>query len=202
MNVSEDRPPESYPGEAAIRDYLLRTNANRILSPFAWIKVAKELLSAAALLEEPVLAWWAEAQGRFRDRRPGFPDSPPLHRVYLLLVAFGLENLFKSRVAVTLSHDERFETLARGAFPMRLKTHDLSKLAALASFPQTKEDEEAFSRLTQAAIWRGRYPVGLDSNDQDTLGIAGRSLEAALFSEKDVARFKDLVTRVTTFVEH
>jgi hypothetical protein len=185
---------EDVPGAAALGDIVRRHFTSEVLSARSWLLVARELLDAASLIEPAVRTWSELAVLRLRQKEVGFPPGSSLFPPYLLLSAFALENLFKSRIAGSLSAEEVLTMRNTGALPSRIRGHNLEVLARAAGFPLTELDAPALERLSKAVTW-GRYPVQVTSNDQDALGSLSRQI-AAICAPTEVDMVKALIARV------
>ena len=123
-------------------DRAFRSNYRRkLLSPADWIGTADALLQTAQLLEEEVTAIWHSMREwhATKDKRKLKPDG--LLSVYLMLVAFAVENLLKAALVGDFARDLREEFDSSEKLPALLRTHDLFKLATKAALPITVEEE-------------------------------------------------------------
>ena len=86
---------------------------------------------------------------------------PQIHGVHMMLLGFAIENLLKGY----LIREVDFETVEReGRLPKPFKDHRLLELVELAKFPAGRSDENLLARLSQAAIWSGRYPIPIEAS--------------------------------------
>lgn len=131
-----------------------------------WITKADDLLASAALLEPEVRKVWknlreyhAQKVHKTSDKVSLIPDRHIA--IYLMLVAFAVENLLKASVVrdKKLEYEREFER--SGSLPKELKSHDLTDLARRAGLRFDIAEEDLLRRLSRSAMWFGRYPVPL-----------------------------------------
>lgn len=172
--------------------------STQLLCADGWHGKADALLRAAKLLEGDIDSFWqavdtgAPLDGHFGD----------VHAPYFMLVAFALENLCKA----VLIQDQR-DSLSRSQIrrlPTFLSRHDLRYLFAHIGLRTTLDEEDLLIRLTQCAVWLGRYPVpiypdALRGSHKFSDGV--RRFTACFFRE-DVGNLKVLVDKVRSRVNH
>jgi len=119
-------------------------------------------------------------------------------RVHLMLVAFGVENLFKAQLVKTRRSALMKQFDDQEQLPTELRTHDLIRLARLVGFDATDDDEALFRRLTRAAIWSGRYPipVHISARSRTELCSDGVVRSVAYGLPRDIDDLKVLVSRI------
>lgn len=166
-------------------------NRLTLLSPEAWAKKADDLLDAAAVLEPSVVAVW---QARLQNQY----TAPGILGVHLMLVSFGIENLFKSALVRARRAELTKELDRKNELPEQLKKHKLIELAKSVDFNHTIEDEVLFHRLARAAIWSGRYPIATDLAKRSRMEkfSDGKCYSVATNLHEDVKNLRNLVSRI------
>ena len=133
---------------------------NTVFAEPFWIEKAKALTEAAAKLERSIARGWAEDAKSRRSIHALLP-------VYLMLTAYAVENILKATI-IARAREELAGSLAKAhKLPERLRSHDLVDLARAASSHtlESPETEELLRRMSRSAIWYGRYPVPLSSEE-------------------------------------
>jgi hypothetical protein len=104
--------------------------------------MAQGLLDSAELLEPEVALIWQSMREwhETKDRRKLKADE--ILSVYLMLVAFAVENLFKGALVRGFGSDLRREFDSTGKLPGLLKTHDLFALATKTGLRMEIEEED------------------------------------------------------------
>jgi len=171
-----------------------------LLDPQQWFSVAGGLVEDSKELEPKVYKFWLTAdkameaakQSNNKDLRP-IPSGRVLG-TYYMLVAFAIENILKG---IILKRD--FEQLTEEArthnkIPAVLKNHKLRDLAELANIAIDSKEEELLLRLTDNAIWRGRYPTPITEN-----GLKNTSLYNGCFASQAYYQKGDISAINTLF---
>jgi hypothetical protein len=165
----------------------------------SWFAAADELQFAADLLKPQVTRWWADlvAWQATKARPRKFP-ALGCHSILMMLVSYVVEDLCKGAMV----RDRRIKLIpaliARDGLPKELKTHQLRQLVRAVELQCSDEEQELMSRMTRAAVWRGRYPAAVKYSESiHTLVLdGGKKHSAAWFSIKDVERMEGLVATV------
>jgi hypothetical protein len=139
-------------------------------SPFGWLSSAECLQAAAEIIleheEAGAPAYFNALEAARREAAEKSYSSedktgvavvrrePPNYLPAQLLYAFAFENVFKGMM---VANDPALanETKLNG----ELKSHELDRLAAKASFALSAEEQLLLRILSEIAIWAGRYPV-------------------------------------------
>lgn len=151
-----------------------------------WISAATDLENALATIKPGLIAFWKETPGEKET-----PIAPRLHSVYLLLAGYILENLLK---ALILRNNGSELSLQTEALPKPLKNHDLVKLCKVANIGLTDEGRHLLMRITEYAIWAGRYPVPLRRQDLHLSELPdGRKSTLLLWQGTDIRAIDDLI---------
>jgi hypothetical protein len=166
-----------------------------------WFLVAEDLVSAAEALEPKIKEYAHLMRERSRRRKAGefligFYE-PDVTGVYLMLIAYALENTCKGLLVAKNGKDWE-ETMAEtGKLPDKLPhdRHDLRKLLEMIGFALNARDKKLASLLERSAVWSGRYPVPTKAND--------RTVQVAVVSKKvnRVEAARDFLRRVDQFVD-
>jgi hypothetical protein len=161
----------------------------------AWIEKAYELLAAASILEVDIMRYWS-VMSIENGQVIGIPDRILIQGPYFLLIAYAIENYFKT----LLIHRNREALRNRlfSALPNCLKKHDLIELARDVSLTLDKVEEELLSRLGRNSIWAARYPI---PTGPGTFGAMkkfsnGKSHLTAYLCPNDVSRVHGFVNRL------
>jgi hypothetical protein len=87
--------------------------------------------------------------------------------VYLMLVAYAVENILKAIIIVQNREHLASELAATQRLPKRMRSHDLVMLAQIAGTDLLthRETELLLHRMSRSAVWYGRYPVPLSPED-------------------------------------
>src|SRR5205085_1848679 len=114
-----------------------------------------------------------------------------LSGVAYMLAGFAVEVLMKARLV------HRGNALdSKGVF--RLRTHDLLQLAADTSFKVSDDEARLLERLTEYAVWAGRYPIPLTSEAMRPRPTPGGGFASATFHfvGEDWGAIRDLAARL------
>ena len=148
-----------------------------------WAFKADSLLNAARILRPEIDAFLASQRtAKVDDPIHAGHDLPP---VYMMLLAFAVENLLKGIILAR-------EPLRVG--PTKLKKwegggHDLTQLAKVAKVEVTSDEEMLLLNLSVYAEWMGRYPCPLNHDDRlpRTAGEGFAPLGGIVGSDFDLA---------------
>jgi hypothetical protein len=100
-----------------------------------------------------------------------------------------------------LTQSERDAMLSTGRLPGRVKTHDLLRLVKDIGFAATASDEHLLRRLERAAVWAGRYPVGLSHDDRVVATLPSGGVDnLTKRSSQDVDAVRALIKRIEAIV--
>lgn len=157
-------PLPGVPREA--RDLVRIRTYQTLLTSSAWVQKSAELLDSARMLEPSVRAVWKSRLDR--DSRTETPAG--VLGIYLMLVAYAVENLLKAALVKSRGAEFAEEVVQSGRLPQAIRqaSHNLVDLAGLVDFQLTRDEEWLMRRLTRAARWSGRYPVPLAVSDHST----------------------------------
>src|SRR6266487_4632962 len=180
-------------------DPVFKTNYRAsLLSSSSWTKKADALLDSARLLEPEVAAIWESLREwqATKDRRELKSDE--ILSVYLMLVAFAVENLLKAELVRKFYSEFRQMFDSSGKLPALLKTHDLFVLATQANLSMEPRDEDLLRRLTRSAIWAGRYPIPIDFSGMvgGEKFSDGKIWSTSYLGGNDVDRLRTLVDKI------
>jgi hypothetical protein len=160
---------------ARIRDF-----SRSVLSPDAWFHTANELIAAMDLLEPHVERFWEDVRSvsfafdqttdpPSKHQKSDVPQTreesePPKHSLinqHMMLAGFAIENLCKGYLASQLSYEQREAVQKAGDLPKSLQGHDIVKLVEQMGMTLSDTDKYLLNRITDAVLWRGRYPSAL-----------------------------------------
>jgi hypothetical protein len=119
-----------------------------------WLGQAQVLRLAARLL------WHAHEQESEKVTSAGRAETPGLGEISLMLIGVALEVLFKG---ILVARDPSL--VSGGKLKGSLKSHDLVTLREAVGLDLPAHEAQLLERLSEAAIWMGRYPVPLRSED-------------------------------------
>lgn len=135
--------------------------AKLICNSSLWRSAALSLYAAAEQLEPEIKKQWKDLkESSFVPYVPK-KDEPfqalEYQRVYLMLVAYSLENLMKGFCAYKFKSEFFEETSTSGTLPKMLKTHNLKKLAENCPLELSDTEHKLLNRLSRHSEWIGRY---------------------------------------------
>jgi hypothetical protein len=136
----------------------------QLSTPDEWIKMADSLLHVAQLIEPELKERWDLHNTVIESRKRPLP-SLGIQNVYLLLIAYSVENLLKSVIIRSNISKYRNASAKQKALPEILRNHRLFSLAKLAGFKMTWREELTLRRLSRFSIWAGRYPIPTKAQD-------------------------------------
>ena len=145
-----------------------------------WLEAARGLIDHVRIAGQDLRARWKAAD----PQNKGVPPPLDFHGVYLLLAAFAAEDLLKAAIVFT-SHWP--DAAIRDEIPADLKTHNLIQLATKAAVSLNPDEEELLERLTQFAVWQGRYPAPTSLEE-----MKPRKLRSGLVSTAGLIRGSDM----------
>ncbi|HJO93408.1 MAG TPA: hypothetical protein QF753_08405 [Victivallales bacterium] len=145
-------------------DLIKKVFKNDLIDHEKWYQKGLDLIDIAKLLEPKINEYWANNSKRKKLKH--FLDC------HLMISSFAIENLLKS-IIILLNKDEFEKAMSKThKLPKLLQEHDLSKLldkTGIAIAEQNSKD--LLIRLSRAAIWQGRYPIPLLSNNLPIAGV-------------------------------
>ena len=115
-----------------------------------------------------------------------------------MLSAFAIENYLKGALVVFKKWSK---TDIKQELPKPLKSHNLTQLAELVKLPLNEEEADLMERLSEYAIWAGRYPVPLFSDNlrpQNKGPNIGNQL--TMYRGSDTAVINCLLERLADFL--
>jgi len=173
--------------------------SKQLLRTEVWMEKAEELLAAAQLLEEDVIAYWGEVHMK-AGRVVSTPRRRSVQGPYSLLVAYAIENYCKA--LLIYQHRDQLQNRFLLPLPSYLKEHDLLRLARCVQLPDGVPDEELLTRLSRNSIWSARYPVPTGPTGLRAIQrfSNGRKYFLAYFGPKDVTRINRFVRRLSEHV--
>ena len=130
-----------------------------LLNPTKWLEKADALIGTAETLERELDEAWGNTYVSWFARRMVRTRVP----VYLMLVAYALENLLKAFIVRNRQSDLEAKVSRKHALPSPLKSHDLVTLASSAGAKSAllAYRQDLLKRMARSAVWYGRYPVPL-----------------------------------------
>jgi hypothetical protein len=134
-----------------------------------WAYIAQYLYASAEKIEPEINRLWCHMQDSISHPSEERVDPGPFiaanfQRVYLMLMAYCLENLFKGYLVKVRREELLEEIIEKGKLPQLLTRHDLEKLAKDCSLSPNEEDLRLLQRLASHATWIGRYPYPLSAD--------------------------------------
>lgn len=148
------------------RQEFIRRYAKLACNPDFWLLTARRLLACANILGAEITRRWDDVDFRKpQEQRYQIQDDldvSDFQFVYMMLVGFALENLFKGHL-IKIDKVSLNESMRKsGRMPEILKTHDLRELAGLSGIDITGELGNLLDRITKHSVWRGRYHFPLE----------------------------------------
>ncbi len=178
-------------------DYVALKNeyATALAQERRWVDVAKELMSAAELMEPLIVGRESDYLANMFDGTEHLigQDFRP---IYFMLVAYACENLLKAAVVRLSKNDLQSLAQTKGVLPTSLKSHNLYELAVAVGLDPSEGQELLLRRLTWNAVWSGRYPVPLKAIDWygDIKMSNGNNTMVTFFNSDDVSSVKEIVS--------
>lgn len=178
---------------------LYQKYAELICTPREWLFAARRLYAAAKLLEPKINKLWKSFDNSiFFSELP--QENEPFQAsdyqsVYLMLVAYSLENLMKGFWAYKFESELLEEASKNGVLPKMLKTHDLKKLAENCPIGLSDGERALLKKLSSHAEWIGRYPNATTAEKFYNLPSANSTQE--WWGSSEVEEIKLLVERIT-----
>lgn len=143
-----------------------------------WFDKATELLLLAEIVEQKLRESWTDARKnterdvilktedivkRIEEERRS--DRWPLQAqsLYLMLVAFAIENLCKADIVRTQGLVISEEIQKSGKLSEKLKTHDLVSLVRKVGLNLDQQEQTLLRNLQKTAVWTARYPVPVEA---------------------------------------
>lgn len=123
--------------------------ANKVLNSKKWIEIAEELLAAARILEPYVEEWWLNRRKYAQKKKRFFRYN--YHGIYLMFVAYAIENLCKANVISSLTQEEKIKIKKEGTLPKIIKSHNLPELVKQIGLKTTIKEELLLARLVQSS---------------------------------------------------
>jgi hypothetical protein len=173
----------------------------RLFSWQHWFRSFEGLYESALKLEPSINDTWCNYSEHAKDKNiPLEPDY--FQGVYFMLMAYGVENLFKGLIVKAKQVELRSDYLESNKLPACLKSHDLLKLAKDSGYTLKKGEEGYLRRLTRNSTWAGRYPVPTNSNEfkYEQKFSGGQKYSVAWFSPNDVSNIKVLIDNIRAFI--
>ena len=159
-----------------------------------WVWKARDLLFSAKKIEVEIIRLWESFRARSNDKNSEVLQDH-YQGTYFMLIAYAIENLFKSVIIREDSqrYIDQFRTSRK--FPKDLQSHDLFSLSKMAGFDCSLEEEDLLRRLTRSATWYGRYPVPLKytENSGAKSFSNGKEYSVSWFGGTDVERINQLI---------
>ena len=149
----------------AIKEAVFRNRADR---PKTWFVKGCQLKQAADLCD-----WIVEGTtGTAKDGHVAY--------VHTMLLAMATEALLKA--AFVLRKGTPLVPRKKGGLKLDddFKTHDLRELAGMVRFPAAATELALLDRLTLFVMWFARYPVPIESNFAQQVGVTSDERLAAL----------------------
>lgn len=139
-----------------------------------WLLAAKKLIASARLMMPEIARKW-ELVSPFRenteiDKSEFEVLANQLQSVCLMIIAFALENVMKASLVVRRRESFHAHILQTGTLPNEVRIHDLLRLAKLCGLQLGDEDSRGLKRLTEHAVWIGRYHFSLNFKEFYHLG--------------------------------
>ena len=188
--ITDDQKRDIYPKYAQL-----------VCEPKHWLSIARSLYAAAEKLEPEIHRLWKDLHdsiftpGHVADPRPF--EASDYQRVYLMLMAYSLENLFKGFLVGTLKSDLFDQASQDGKLPPMLKTHRLEELAQRCPLHLSPDEHGLLHRLVGHAEWIGRYPYPKRAEEfytfSDSSPIPGNAIG---WSSGEVESIKVLVNNI------
>jgi hypothetical protein len=136
--------------------------ANRITESWTWLDSAQSLFKTAELIEPHIHSLWDSINNDLTNKNEKWGakliEVANFQSVYMMLIAYCIENLLKGYIIECDRERIHRETLQTGKLPKGVKSHNLPALAKKCNLKLTELENNLLRRLSEHAIWFGRYP--------------------------------------------
>ena len=136
--------------------------AEQITDPWRWLNSAQILFKTSELIEPQIHSLWNfvenDSVNEFKNSAGKVIEVADYQSVYMMLIAYSIENLLKGRIIECERDKVHRETLKTGKLPTEVKSHNLSALAKKCNLKLTDIEQKLLHRLSEHAMWFGRYP--------------------------------------------
>ena len=178
-----------------MNDLINKVFKTDLLNHKKWYQKAIDLLDTAKLIEPKINEYWTSNSKR--NKLNHFLDC------HLMISSFAIENLLKS-IIIFLNRDEFEEAMTKThKLPKLLQEHDLSKLLSNTGIKLVEQNQkDLLIRLSRAAIWQGRYPIPLLSNNlpiADVKSFGDKPLSGKIISinsQSDINDIQDIIKKI------
>ncbi|MFC1932231.1 hypothetical protein ACFLXU_01190 [Chloroflexota bacterium] len=179
-----------------------------------WVKSADDLLAAAGELEPSIKTYWTISKENLeaeqedvregRDRRPWKEAGPYLQAIYSMLVAYAIENLYKTILILQNKNQYKQDIIRERGLPRELKTqkHNLLDLVNKLKLNINEDEKNILLRLSRNSYWQGRYPVPTKAKDLNSVVVSdGIPHFVAFLSPNDFPKIKSLISRIKEHIK-
>lgn len=140
-----------------MKELIDKAFAGDLLNPKNWFDQANHLLKAADLLKTKA--------DELKEKGDDGGNMLNLLDTNLMLCSYAVENILKGIIIFQRKDEFQEQLQNKKILPKILQKHDLIKLADKAGFPiQDDYQHVLMERLSRAAVWQGRYPIPIGSN--------------------------------------
>ena len=168
----------------------------RLLNSNIWVSKAKELLSAACLLEKEVISQWENLKA---NNKKTVAFIPNLQGVHFMLIAYAIENLCKAIIIHKQRDKLRNRPITNIAKDFKdIKGHNLVRLVKKINMKIDIVEEELLIRLSRNSTWEGRYPTPMKSIDivGNKRLSNGNNYLTAYYSPNDIDKARKFLNRL------
>jgi hypothetical protein len=138
--------------------------AKNISEWWGWLNSAQSLFKTSELIEPHIHSLWDFIEGNLKNKNENLGSKIreviEFQSIYMMLIAYCIENLLKGYIIECNRERIHSETLRTGKLPTDIKSHNLSALAKKCNLKLTELENNLLRRLSEHAIWYGRYPFG------------------------------------------
>ncbi len=145
--------------------------ARKASDPWCRVDSAQSLFFAAQQMELRIHSMWHSIHESIsKNEKPSDVVQTANYRaVYLMLIAFCMENLFKNSIAHQQKESIKRECLDTGRLPKQLKMHNLIVCTGACKIQRDELQTKLLRRLTKHAQRIGRYPFATSIPTADDL---------------------------------
>jgi len=179
-----------------------------------WVKSADDLLAASKKLEPSIKRYWSLAkenliaerenlkEGRYSE--PWKEQGPYLQAIYSMLVAYAIENLYKTSLILQNKNQYEQDIMRERGLPRELKTqrHDLLDLVNKLNLNIDEDEINLLLRLSRNSYWQGRYPVPTKAKDLNSVVVHdGIPHFVAFLAPNDFPKIESLISRIKEHIK-
>jgi hypothetical protein len=178
--------------------YWERVYGESLTNATDWLLTAKSIrLAVDQIAQSLTPAWRSMFESSIGGKGIEHPPEIKMHSIMLMLASYAAENYLKARIV--LLNGWTPESIGDG-LPKPLKSHNIVNLAALAHADLNEEEIDLADRLSEYAIWAGRYPAPIAKKDLLPKKVGSAMVRATFLRGSDVSVAQCLLQKLDEWV--